>query len=407
MESVLGAAGGVVRAIWDVLCASAPYVLFGFAAAGVIRALLPDNLVARHLGGRSVSSVFKAALFGIPLPLCSCGVVPTAISLRKQGAGRGATSAFLVSTPETGVDSIALTYALLDPLMTVFRPIAAFFTASTVGLLENQFGRDEVAPVGASNGHESAAAPGESASCCSGAGKVESPAQPAGEESCCSVPKVHPVPPAPCCAATTAPRERILSGFAERLRESMGYAFGALLADVGPWLLLGIVVAGVITWLVPPGFLATYLGHGLLPMLVMLAAGIPLYICASASTPVAAALVAKGLSPGAALVFLLAGPATNAGTITVVARFMGKRSLGIYVVSIAVCSLCLGLVLDGIYLWAGLKLVPRLHSGHDHGVAWWPVVAGLVLVVLVIHSVWRRRPQVAAAPSSAMAVHAR
>src|SRR5690554_4998847 len=127
----------VLAACWEIFLDAAPFILLGFFVAGLLKALLPEGLVARHLGGRGSGSVFKAALFGIPLPLCSCGVIPTAIGLKKQGAGKGATSSFLISTPETGVDSIAITYALLDPLMTVFRPLAAFITAVTAGLLEN------------------------------------------------------------------------------------------------------------------------------------------------------------------------------------------------------------------------------------------------------------------------------
>src|SRR5210317_379155 len=120
---------------WHIFTDAAPYVIFGFLAAGLIKAVLPEALVARHLGGRSTASVLKAALFGIPLPLCSCGVIPAAIGLRKQGAGRGASAAFLVSTPESGVDSIAITWALLDPVMTVVRPVAAFITGTLTGIL--------------------------------------------------------------------------------------------------------------------------------------------------------------------------------------------------------------------------------------------------------------------------------
>ncbi len=133
---------GVFLESWDVLVESAPYVLFGFFAAGILKAYLPEQMVAKHLGNNSASSVIKASLFGIPLPLCSCGVIPAAIELRKQGATKGASAAFLVSVPETGVDSIAITWALLDPVMTIVRPISSFFTATLTGLFINRLPED-------------------------------------------------------------------------------------------------------------------------------------------------------------------------------------------------------------------------------------------------------------------------
>jgi len=339
----------VLSACWEILLEAAPFILLGFFVAGLVKSLLPEEAVARHLGGNGSGSVFKAALFGIPLPLCSCGVIPAAIGLKKQGAGKGATSAFLISTPETGVDSIAVTYALLDPLMTLFRPLAAFITAVTAGLLEN------LLPGGA---------PVQAASIeCAGG-------------SCCG--KIERMP--------------ARSPLAKRLRGGLTYAFGEMLGDIGKWLLIGIGVAGVISALIPDGFIERYLSGGIAPMLVMLVAGVPLYVCASASTPIAASLVLKGLSPGAALVFLLAGPATNSATMTAVARYLGKRSLAIYLFSIAGCSLLLGLILDGIYGAAGLKLSAAIGRGGESLPGWLSLGSTVLLLLLlgIQYRPWKR-----------------
>ncbi|WP_155877443.1 SO_0444 family Cu/Zn efflux transporter [Desulfuromonas sp. AOP6] len=300
---------GILGECWEILVESAVYVLFGFFAAGVLKALIPTEVVARHLGKSSAGSVLKASLFGVPLPLCSCGVIPAAIGLRQQGASKGASAAFLVSVPETGVDSMAITWALLDPLMTLIRPLAAFVTATVTGLAINRL-PDKTPPA-----EDKAAA-----------------SLMAGQD-----------------AAERHPLSR-------RLREGIAYAFGDLLGDIGKWLLLGIGLAGIIAYFVPDDFFVRYLHSELLSLLIMLAVGIPLYICASASTPIAAALVLKGLSPGAALVFLLAGPATNAATITVVFRYFGRAATLTYLASIALCSLVLGWLTNRLYAFSGLDI---------------------------------------------------
>lgn len=343
----------LLQATWHLLTDAAPYVLGGFAAAGLVRALLPDDLVARHLGGRGPLAVVKASLLGIPLPLCSCGVIPAAIGLRRQGAGRGPTAAFLVSTPETGVDSIAITWALLDPVMTVLRPLAAFVTATVTGLLVGRLpdaaGREMPAAPGAGGAAEACA--GNATGACAG-------------------------PP-------------VRASLGERLSAGQVYAFGELLADIGGWLLLGIAVAGLLTVLVPPELLAPLFAQRTLSLLLMLLVGIPLYICASASTPIAAALVLKGLSPGAALVFLLAGPATNAATIAVVGRFWGRRATAVYVGSIAGCALLLGWLTDRLYALADIDIGRWLPPVAGESGTWWGTVSAVVLLGLIA---WRRRP---------------
>lgn len=307
MMDISGLIIEILAAAWHVLEDSAVFLLFGFLLAGVIKVAMPMGFVERGLGGRSVRSVLRAALIGIPLPLCSCSVVPTAIALRKEGAGKGATSAFLVSTPETGVDSISISYALLDPVMTVFRPVAAFITAFVAGVMEIVAGKETEIPNGVS----------------------------ACEDGCCSDE----------CQTGEKPSN------GRKAYEGLRYAYVELMDDLAGWMVIGFLVSGVIMVAIPDGFFAGTLNGGLPAMLVMLIAGIPMYICATSSTPIAAAMILKGLSPGAALVFLLAGPATNIGTIMLLRKFMGARSVWIYLASIAVTSIALGFTLDGLYMW--------------------------------------------------------
>ncbi|PLX80546.1 MAG: hypothetical protein C0616_08075 [Desulfuromonas sp.] len=304
---MINALSGIAAECWNILNEAAPYVLFGFFAAGLLKALIPEKMILRHLGGNGFSSVFKASLFGIPLPLCSCGVIPVATGLRKQGASKGATASFLVSVPETGVDSVAITWALLDPLMTVIRPIAAFLTALLTGGLINLLPEEK------------------------------------------SLQSTEPTSDCGCVEDGNASSDNSRQPLFQRIRQGIVYAFTELLKDIGGWLMLGILIAGTISYFVPVNFVERYLGGELSSLLIMLVVGIPLYICASASTPIAAALVLKGLSPGAALVFLLAGPATNAATMTVVAKQLGKAAVTVYVIAIAICSLVIGWLTNVLY----------------------------------------------------------
>ncbi len=341
---------GIVRECWIILTDSAPYVLLGFVIAALLKAVMPDDVVVRHLGRNGGWSVLKAALLGIPLPLCSCGVIPAAMGLRKQGASRGATVAFLVSTPETGVDSIAITWALLDPLMTVFRPIAAFVSAMLAGALENIFGPKDMEPQTDLSAHAACACDGD-------------------------------------CSMQPAAHEHLRQPLVSRLKDSFNFAFIELLSDIGKWLALGIVLAAIVAYAVPDDFFQQHLGGGIIPMLIMLAVGIPLYVCATSSTPLAAALVMKGLSPGAALVFLIAGPATNVATMTVVGKTLGRRSLVIYLTSIAICALGMGMVLDVIYFRLGIRLIPAIAAGGNDGTGRLGIVSSIVLLGLIALSV--------------------
>ncbi len=337
---------------WRLLREASIYVLFGLLVAGMLRVFINPGAVAHHLGRGRFVSVFKAALLGIPIPLCSCGVLPAAASLKKQGANNGATIAFLISTPESGVDSIALTYALLDPLMTIARPVAAFATAAAAGLSENLFGQEGV---------DNRVIPDLSCpvdGCCDG---LECP------------PEVH---------NTHHP-------LSEKLRSGFGFALHELWNDIALWFLMGLLLAGLIATLIPAEIMTRYLGGGLPAMLIMLAAGIPMYICATASTPIAAALILKGVSPGAALVFLLAGPATNITSLTVLWGILGKRATAIYLAAIAMLAVASGLVLDRIYSFLGLSAEAIVGQAAEVIPDWAQILGAITLLALSIRPLYR------------------
>ncbi len=340
-------------ASWGLFLESAPYVLFGIGVAGLLRAFVNPNGICAHLGRGRVLSVVKAALFGIPLPLCSCGVLPAAVSLRKQGANRGATTAFLIATPESGIDSISISYALLDPLMTVARPLAAFVTAVAAGLAENFLGRD--------SGPE-AAAPDISCpvdGCCDGNG---------------CPPEIH----------------RNHHKLPEKLLAGLSHAHREVWADMAGWFFAGLALAGVITALIPADALSRYLGGGILSYLLMLGVGIPIYICATASTPVAAALILAGVSPGAALVFLLAGPATNVTSISVLLGILGKRATAVYLSSIAVFSVLAGFLLDRAYVFFGVSARALAGKSAEILPHWLSIACAAALLALSVRPLLQR-----------------
>jgi len=310
---------GILDSSWQLFLESSIYIIFGLIISGLLRTFLNPSSVARHLGQGKILSVIKTALLGIPIPLCSCGVLPAAASLKKQGANNGATTAFLISTPESGADSIAISYALLDPILTIARPVTAFFTAAAAGIIENLTHSN-------SNSFD----------------KVE-PDISCPIDGCCDgkdcSPEVH----------------KNHHTLFEKISAGLKFAVTEVWNDLVVLFFAGIILAGAITYMIPDDMVGRFMGGGLLSMLIMLAMGIPLYICATASTPIAAALILKGVSPGAALVFLIAGPATNIASLTVLLGLLGKRATAIYLVTIAVMSVIFGLAVDWVYAWTGIS----------------------------------------------------
>nr|MBF0223273.1 SO_0444 family Cu/Zn efflux transporter [Desulfobulbaceae bacterium] len=314
---------------------SSPYIILGLIVGGLLKEFISPDYVARHLGKGRFLSVVKAALFGIPLPLCSCGVLPAAAALKRQGANNGATTAFLIATPESGVDSITITYALLDPLMTIARPVAAFASALTAGFLENLINPPKLAEPFSTKRQ----------------GFTPIPMQKQGGQTIIA---------------------KIVIGTRS--------AFSELWAELAVWFFLGIALAGIITTAVPEEYITVYLGGGLGTMLLMLVFGIPMYICATASTPIAAALIVKGVSPGAALVFLLVGPATNTASLSVLVGLLGKRATGLYLSCIAVVSVLCGLALDAVYVYLGLSAKAVVGSAGEVVPFWLQALSALVLL---------------------------
>lgn len=334
-------------ASWDLLQQASIYILFGLLVGGLLKVFLSPAYVASHLGSGRFSSVFKAALLGIPIPLCSCGVLPAAASLKKQGANNGATVAFLISTPESGVDSISITWALLDPIMTIARPVSAFISAFVAGIAENVLNPPD---------NENQAKPNLS----------------------CPIDN--------CCDSIDCPTEEHKKHhrFFEKSRVGLKYAATDLWADLAGWFFVGILLAGIITVLVPDDMISSYLGGGLSSMFLMLAFGIPLYICATASTPIAAAFIMKGVSPGTALVFLLVGPATNITSLSVLVGLLGKRAAVLYLASIAVVSVLCGLAVDAVYISLGISAIAVVGQAGEVLPGWLMTTATLLLLVLSI-----------------------
>ena len=322
-----------------------PYLLLGFFFAGVMHAFIPGMVYNRYLGGKGFKSVFYGSLFGIPLPLCSCGVLPTAMSLRKQGASKGATASFLISTPETGVDSIIATYSVLGLPFAVIRPVAAFCNAIMGGWLINKFGdKDEVVPVGAS------------------------------AKTCCCHHKQE---------------ETHHEGFLGKMREALRFGFVEMIEDIGKWLVIGLVIAGLITVFVPDEFFALFRGNTQLSMLLVLCIAIPMYICATGSIPIAVALMMKGLTPGAALVLLMAGPACNMASILVINKTLGRKSLVLYLVSIITMAILWGHVVD--YLLPAEWFQMALSVGRcciEESTSWLNWSSTIVLGILLLNALW-------------------
>ena len=340
----------ILMEIWALLCEMSPYLLLGFLLAGLMHEFIPGKVYTKYLGSNSFKSVVLAALFGVPLPLCSCGVIPTAMGLRREGASKGATISFLIATPQTGIDSIIATYSLMGLPFAVIRPIAAFLTAIFGGALCNTLDPDPKRSKEGSHEHK------ESCSSC----KDE-------------------------CQGSPSQRKGVWG----RLLSALAYAFGEMMEDIGKWLAIGLIVAGIITVAIPDSWFAVFQGNTLYSILFVLLFSIPMYLCATGSIPIALALMLKGLTPGAALVLLMAGPASNAASILVVGKVLGKRSVLLYLISI---------ILGAIFFAFGIDyLLPRewftapvqqYACCHEGGISTFSYICTGLLLVLLVRALW-------------------
>ncbi|MDE6801873.1 MAG: permease [Muribaculaceae bacterium] len=315
-----------------------PYILLGFLIAGLMHAYVSRKTLARHLSGNDWRTVIKSALIGVPLPLCSCGVLPTAIAMKRSGASKGATASFLIATPQTGVDSISATWSLLGPAFAIVRPLAALTTAVFGGLV---------------------------------VGRTDK-------------------------AVETVEGEYMLAderpqGWAARLGAALRYGFVDLVGSIGGWLVAGLIIAALITVYVPDDFFEILGNKPFLSMIAVLIIAIPMYVCATGSIPIAMSLMLKGLSPGTALVLLMAGPAANFASFTLISREMGRKSATIYLAAIVVGAMAFGLAID--YLvpseWFRLKAMAG-HGCHSAEFSPFATLCSILLVALLIYSFAKR-----------------
>jgi len=322
-----------------------PYLLLGFLMAGLMHEFVPRMLYTRYLSGDNLRSVTWAALFGIPLPLCSCGVIPTAMSLRREGASRGATVSFLIATPQTGIDSIIATYSLMGLPFAIIRPIAALATALFGGTLANL----------SNNGADT-----EQAHDCSIEG----------------------------CQPTT---NDIPLSFWAKTKGTLRYAYVDMMQDIGRWLILGLIMASIITTFVPESLFEVFKDNSLLSMLLVLCISVPMYLCATGSIPIAVALIMKGLTPGAGLVLLMAGPACNVASVLVVNKVLGRRTLLIYLASIVIGAITLGLAIDHILPreWF-ISNLTYVNDCCTHNASWWTIVCSIILLALLTYALVNR-----------------
>lgn len=328
-----------VYSLINMLAEMSPYLLLGFGIAGFLYAFVPSGFYRRHLSSPGIWSVIKAALIGVPLPLCSCGVLPTAVSLRRNGASRGASTSFLIATPQTGLDSIAATYSLLGPAFAIIRPVAALITAVTGGALVNK-----------------------------------------GDKGCCDMEKE--------VDTIDAPASDNLWG---KIRDALRYGYVEMIQNIGKWLIIGLVIAAAITVFIPDGFFTFFAGYPILAMIAVVIVAIPMYVCSTGSIPIALSLMLKGLSPGAAFVLLMAGPAANFASIIIVSKSLGKKAATIYLSTIIVGAIAIGMCID--YLmpasWFPIAMTGGMANCHLH-ISWFTGICSAILVILLIYALIKR-----------------
>jgi uncharacterized membrane protein YraQ (UPF0718 family) len=326
-----------INNFFKLLDAMSVYVILGLLVAGILKQLIPDDFVASHLGKDSTMSVIKATLFGVPLPVCSCSVIPLAQGLKKEGASKGAVQSFLIATPITGADSILATFSFFGLVFTLFRLISSVIIAIIVGLLQNFIENKEDKPL------QEAPQTTFSANDIYTSGFAVAPNKPKVEQSCG-------------CGTNTCDTKKKFS-FINALK----YGYGTLFSDMAKALLIGLILGAVFTTFMPKEYAKMLFDNQILTYFVILLFAMPLYTCATASLPIAAALMLQGMSAGAVFIFLTAGPATSAVTMSVVYKMLGKTSLIVYTGTIAVLSLMFGFIFDTF--WGDLSI---LNISHEH-----------------------------------------
>ena len=336
MDSIIQIIYSMFYEIWNLCGEMAPYLIIGMFVSGLISVFIDKEIIFKHIGKKDFGSILKSTLMGIPLPLCSCGVIPVAATLKDSGASRGATTSFLVSTPQTGIDSIFLTYGMLGPVFALFRPIAALFSGLFCGLIVNTID-------GETHNHSK--------------GNSAFPDQ-----------------------------EKPLI---DRIKLGMRYGFITMPADIVVPMFQGLFIAAGISLFLPPEFLASVVDlDSYFMYLIMLVVSLPLYVCATASIPIAVALFAKGVSAGAIFVFLMAGPATNASSIAVIKNIMGKKILFFYITLISFSSICFGLIFD---LFLEINLTKIIEHQHHHNNENFLSILILIIFILIMANAYKSK----------------
>ncbi len=332
----------------------APYLMIGLAFVAILNIYMTKEFVKKQIGKDSIWSIFKAALFGVPLPLCSCGVIPTTVYMADSKASKGAVTSFLISTPQTGIDSIIATYGMMGPVFGIFRPISALIMGILGGLFINVTNKEKAKP----------------------------------EKKKLSL-DVITAPPKMVDGKANIP-------FSKKAKTSLKYAFADFLDDIVVEFLIGLVIAGAITYFLPTEFLeGTGLKSGILGMIVMILIGVPMYVCATASIPIAVSLILKGFSPGVAFVFLAVGPATNAASIGILSKSLGKKLISYYLFAMIIMSIGFGYLLDFVFNY--LEIYPQkqlaTHAHHEHsGLIPYEIqiVLAAIFTILVVSSLYRK-----------------
>ncbi|MEO0288021.1 MAG: permease [candidate division WOR-3 bacterium] len=320
------------------------YLLIGFLAAGIAKFFVSEDKIYENLSDKGFLDIFKAAILGVPIPVCSCGVIPLVEHLKRSGASQKSIVSFLISTPTTGFDSIFATYSLLGPVFAFFRPISSFLGGLLAGTLVKFFVKEE------DNSREKKDV----------------------------------------CVTKDIEKENLK----EKVSKSLKYSFFELVESTGKWIVLGIVLGTLISYSVPETIFQTYFSNRFLSYLLMMFIGIPLYVCATGSIPIALSLIIKGISPGAALVFLITGPATNSATILFVFKRLGKKTLLVYLVSIVIISLISGFVLDTIFRDFNF-IKNQITHNHTESINYWKLFSSIVLMGLILRPyltrIWRKK----------------
>ncbi len=358
--------------LWHLFVDMAFYIVIGLVFTGLLHAFIKKETILKHIGKDSTGSVVKASVLGVPLPLCSCGVVPTAMYLGKSGASKGSVVSFLTSTPQTGIDSIIATYGMLGPLFAVYRALAAFFSGIISGVVTNILCKNDTL-----NYNQSKTSCG-----CSG----EEPSPVAKSSCCCSGEATHQQDS--CCSSSAPLQNKQNVSFVKKLKIAFTYGFGEFLDEISVHFVVGLLIAALISTLLPASVFENF-SNPIVIMLLMVIIGIPMYICSTASIPIAVSLMLKGISPGAAFVFLFTGPVTNIASLLVLVNTLGKKVVAIYLSVAAVSAIAFGFLFDyiiDVFNITGLSNPDSLVDHHQE-MPFYMVAIAVVFGLLVIKSV--------------------